>query len=101
MVDEDIAVGESLTEKYHMYCHPNQTQDYTCLYVLTTIGGIQYYYRVPLDQGLSANTTCSVDLKITNLGSLTPPDGDLQKGEIQAVVTIEGWAAGNDYVAEF
>lgn len=100
-VGKDVAVGESMTEKYHMYCQPNSTQDYTCLYVLTTIGGVRYYYRVPLDQGLAANTTCSVDLRITNLGSLTPPDGDLQKGEIQAVVTIEGWAAGNDYVAEF
>ena len=100
-VGKNVAVGKSLTEKYHMYCQPNSTQDYTCLYVLTTIGGVQYYYRVPLDQGLAANTTCSVDLRITNLGSLTPPDGDLQKGEIQAVVTIEGWAAGNDYVAEF
>lgn len=100
-VQKDIAVGASMTDKYHMYCQPNLTQDYTCLYVLTTIGGVQYYYRVPLDQGLASNTTCSVDLKITNLGSLTPPDGDLQKGEIQATVTIEGWSAGNDYVAEF
>lgn len=100
-IDREIAVGASHSDKYHMYCQPNQTQEHTCLYVLTTIGGVQYYYRVPLDQGLAANTTCSVDLKITNLGSLTPPEGDFQRGEIQAVVTLEGWSAGNDYVAEF
>ena len=100
-VSKTVAVGDSHSQKYHMYCQPNTTDKYTCVYLLTTIGGRQYYYRVPLDKGLEANTTCSVELMITNLGSPTPPDGDLQKGVITATVTVDGWAAGNEYVAEF
>jgi hypothetical protein len=56
---------------------------------------------VPLNQGLVANTTYSVELTITNLGSSTPPDGDLNKGNITAVVKVAGWIPGNSYVEEF
>lgn len=100
-VGETISVGGSSKGKYHMYCQPNADAEHTCVYILTTIGGVRYYYRVPLDQGLAANTTCSVEVKITNLGSLTPPDGDMHRGEIMASVTIDGWAPGNNYTAEF
>ena len=100
-ISKAVNVGDSHAQKYHMYCQPNTTDKYTCIYLLTTIGGRQYYYRVPLDKGLESNTTCSVELKITNLGSPTPPDGDLQKGVIAATVSVDGWAAGNEYVAEF
>ena len=100
-VGKTVSVGGTHTEKYHMYCQPNQSDNHTCIYLLTTIGGGKYYYRVPLNQGLVANSTCTVDLKITNLGSPTPPDGDLQKGEITASITVAGWTAGNGYVTEF
>ena len=100
-IGTDISAGSSNDRKFHMYCHPNSTDKHTCLYLLTTIGDHQYYYRVPLDQGLIANSTCSVELKITNLGSLTPPEGDYESNSITARISIEGWTAGNSYTAEF
>lgn len=93
--------SKPLEQAYYMYSQPNSTEVYTCLYLVAQINGIQYYYRVPLNKKLQANSSYSVDLRITNIGSLTPPDGDMQKGEIQAVVTVAGWTAGNNYTAEF
>ncbi len=89
------------TTKYHLYCQPSAAGTVTCLYMLVTIGGSQYYYRVPLQNGLKANTTCSVEVEIVNLGTALPPDGDIQKGEIVATVSISGWDAGDSYVVEF
>lgn len=100
-IGAEISVGETVGEPYHMYCQPNDTEKYTCMYILATIGGVQYYYRVPLDKSLIAGSTCSVDLTIANLGSLVPPSEDYQNGAVQAVITIGGWTAGNSYVAEF
>lgn len=100
-VGKSVAVGSSHVANYHMYCQPCAQDECTCMYLLTTIGGNKYYYRVALDQGLQANTTCSVEVRITNLGSPLPPDGDLQKGQIHALVTVDGWTPGNSYVAEF
>ena len=100
-IGKSVDVGENLTDKYYMYCQPNSLESYTCLYLLVTIGGQKYYYRVPLTEGLQPNTTCSVDLRITNLGSPTPPDGDMQKGEIEAEITFDNWLPGNHYVTEF
>ena len=100
-VGKVAASGKPLEQSYYMYCQPNNTETYTCLYLVAVIEGTQYYYRVPLNKKLQANSSYSVDLKITNIGSLTPPDGDMQKGDIQAVVTVAGWTAGNNYTAEF
>lgn len=96
-----IASGASSTVKYHMYCQPNSSQTVTCLYLLVTIAGNQYYYRVPLSKGLVANTTSSIEIDIVNLGASLPPDGDMQKGEIVATVNIAGWDAGEAYDVEF
>jgi len=100
-VAKKISIDSTMDEWYCMYCHPNRSSDYTCLYLLATIGDDQYYYRVPLDNGLEANSTCSVDVRITNLGSKTPPDGNLEKGDITAVLNIHGWTGGDEYVVEF
>ena len=100
-IGKDIAVGASSDEKYHMYCHPNDSQNHTCLYLLVTIDGSQYYYRVPLNKGLAANTTSSVELEITNLGYTQPPVGDMQKDAIFALVNIAGWDASEEYQVEF
>lgn len=97
----EIATGASSDVKYHMYCQPNDSQTVTCMYLLVTIDGSQYYYRAPLHKGLAANTTNSVELEITNLGSPLPPDGDMQRGEILATISIVGWAAGEKYHIEF
>ena len=96
-----VANGANNTTKYHMYCQPSTSGTVTCLYILATIGGGKYYYRVPLQNGLKANTTCSVEVEIVNLGAALPPDGDIQKGEIVATVSISGWDAGDSYVVEF
>ena len=97
----EVASGASSSVKYHMYCQPNKSQTVTCMYLLVTIDGSQYYYRVPLYNGLTANTTHSVELEITNLGSPLPPVDDMQRGEIQAIVSIAGWGAGDKYQVEF
>lgn len=99
--NDEIAPGGFSDMTYYLYCQPNPSLDYTCLYMLVSIGGIKYYYRVPLNKPLAANTTCSVEVVIANLGSTTPPDGDFQKGEIQATVKISDWVVGNSFVAEF
>jgi hypothetical protein len=96
-----LQVGERYEEPVSFYCYPNSTDAYTCLYILTTIGQNKYYYRVPLDKGIDSNATCAVDVTITNLGAPLPPDGVLQKGEIVATVSIEGWSMGHLYNAEF
>lgn len=100
-VGKEASSDKALENNYYMYCQPNDTDTYTCLYLLADIDGGKYYYRVPLNKKLQANLSYSVDLKVTNIGSLTPPDGDMQKGEIQALVTVAGWTAGNSYTAEF
>ena len=100
-VGGEIAQGDSDIDKYHMYCQPASAEDETCMYVLATIGESQYYYRVPLTNGLQANKTYSVEIEIVNLGADLPPDGDVQKGEIKAVVSVSGWDAGESYVVEF
>lgn len=100
-VGVSVANGSSNTDKYYMYSHPNGNGAKTCLYLLATVGGDQYYYRVPLHNGLQANKTYSVDVEIVNLGAVEPPDGDFQKGEIKAFVNVSGWDAGDSYVVEF
>ena len=100
-VGETVAVEGACEKKYHMYCQPDVVSGTTSMYILVSIGGVKYYYRVPLDKGLEANSTSSVDVVITNLGSETPPSDDLQKGQLTATVTFAGWTAGNSYSAEF
>ena len=96
-----INVNSTHEEMYYMYCQPNDTDNFTCLYLLVTIGDKQYYYRVPLSYGLRANVTCSVDVDIINLGSLLPPDGTVQKGDITAVIKVSDWLRGEEYDIKF
>ena len=96
-----IPVGQNVASPYYMYCHPNASTTYTCLYVVATIAGERHYYRVPLKNSLKANHTYSVDLTIANLGSPMPPAGDYQTGTVQAVISMGGWIVGNSYTAEF
>ena len=97
----DVDRGDTSSQPVYLYCQPDGGQGCTCLYLLVTIGTGKYYYRVPLDKGLFANTTCVVNAVITNLGAPLPPDGVVQKGEIVASVTIEDWDTGEQYDAEF
>ena len=97
----EISTGATSSSKQYLYCQPNASGTVTCMYILATILGTQYYYRVPLKDGLEANKTYSVEIEIANLGSLLPPDGDFQKGHITPVITVSGWDAGDSYVVEF
>ena len=96
-----IPVGGNITNQYYMYCQPNASTTYTCMYVVATIAGERNYYRVPLKNSLKANHTYSVDLTIANLGSPVPPVGDYQTGAVRAVISIGSWTVGNSYTAEF
>ncbi len=100
-VDAEVAVGASHEEKYYMYCQPNNTQNYTYLYMLATIGGTKYYYAVPLDKGVVSKSTGSVELKVTNFGSTDPKDVSFERGSLVAKVAFGDWTAGDSYVAEF
>ena len=58
-------------------------------------------FNVPLKNGVQANKTYSLELEIVNLGANLPPDGDLQKGEIRAVINMVDWESGENYTVEF
>lgn len=100
-VGSALSVGQIYDQPVCMYCQPNESQDYTCLYMLVTIDGEQYYYRAELDKGLRPNASCAIDAVITNVGSALPPDGLVQKGELEVVISIDDWAMGYLYNAEF
>lgn len=94
---EVIVNGDSSKDKYYLYCQPDSSEDVTCMYLLMTIGTEQFYYIVPLYNGLRSNHTYSVDVEIVNLGSDLPPDGETGKGELKAFVEFRPWDAGDSY----
>ena len=100
-IGKDVSVGGTHSTMYYMYSQPNKSNNFTSLYILASIGGSQYYYRVPLSYGLSANVTYSVDVDIINLGSELPPDGSVQKGDISAVIKMTDWIKGEEYDIKF
>lgn len=100
-IAKEVAAGGTHSTMYYMYSQPNKSEKFTCLYLLATIGGTQYYYRVPLHYGLNPNVTYSVDVEIINLGSELPPDGSVQKGDISAVIKVTDWVKGEEYDIKF
>ena len=99
-VGEFVNVQEEAALNRCLYCHPNDTQEYTNMYILATVGGRQYYYKVPLTKGLEANTTYSIDVEIMNIGESEPPVHDHDKGKVKAVITVADWVPGDTYSAE-
>ena len=108
-VGASVANGGSLTPTtpYLFYTYPNGTTTdatgwttsftdrKTRLVVTATISGQKYYYPVVIDTP-ARNTAYTVELTITGLGS-TDPDKPVQKGSINASVTVQGWASGAVY----
>ena len=108
-VESSVASGASHTPTtpYLFYTFPNSTSNdvtgwatsftarKTRLVVAATIGGKKYYYPVVIDTP-SRNNAYTVELTITGLGS-TEPDKPVEKGTINASVTVEGWATGSIY----
>lgn len=69
----------------------------TVLVVKATVNGTAYYYPVPLDDAAPArNTTYTVALTITGIGS-TDPNVPVQKGNMTVNVTVSGWTSGQVY----
>lgn len=96
----NVNVGSSYATAQHLYCQPNSSSTYTTLHMLMTIGGLQYYYKIPITGGIKANHTYSVEANVINLGT-DNPDEVLVKGELNATITVAGWSAGEEYDAEF
>ena len=108
-VESSVASGASHTPTtpYLFYTFPNSTSNdvtgwatsftarKTRLVVAATIGGKKYYYPVVIDTP-SRNNAYTVEVTITGLGS-TEPDKPVEKGTINASVTVEGWATGSIY----
>lgn len=99
-VGTDVNVSETAGINRALYCHPNDTPEYTDLFIIATVGERQYYYKVPLNQGLEMNTSYTVDVVIMNLGEAEPPVHDHDKGRVEAVITVADWVTGDDYSAE-
>lgn len=69
----------------------------TVLVVAATVNSKLYYYPVVLDQGgLSRNTTYTVGLTITGLGS-DDPNKPVTKGGLNISILIDGWESGANY----
>lgn len=69
------------------------------LYVIATIGGVDYWYPVGLGE-LKSNSIYNVSLTITMPGQ-RPGDDDfgslITKGSLTATVTVSDWTDGSDY----
>lgn len=67
------------------------------LVVAATIEGKLYYYPVVLDNStIERNTTYTVALTITSLGS-DDPNKPVDKGSADVTVSVDGWKAGATY----
>lgn len=67
------------------------------LVVAATIEGKLYYYPVVLDNStIERNTTYTVALTITSLGS-DDPNKPVDKGSADITVSVDGWKAGATY----
>ena len=69
----------------------------TVLVVAATVDSKLYYYPVVLDSStLERNTTYTVGLTITGLGS-DDPDKPVEKGSFSVSVSVDGWKTGATY----
>ena len=67
------------------------------LVVAATIDGRLYYYPVVLDNAtIERNTTYTVGLTVTSLGS-DDPNKPVDKGSADITVSVDGWKAGATY----
>jgi len=65
--------------------------------VAATIEGKLYYYPVVLNNStIERNTTYTVALTITSLGS-DDPNKPVDKGSADITVSVDGWKAGATY----
>lgn len=111
LISKSVPCGYSLamTSPYLFYCYPNSTTTdvqgwnggsfsarKTRLVVSADINGTTYYYPITLTTPPARNTTYTVELTITGLGS-TDPDKPVEKGSFSATVEIADWSTGEAY----
>lgn len=108
-LSESVSTSGSLTPSipYLFYCYPNSststdagfsstfTARMTRLTVSAVIDGITYYYPVSIESP-ARNTSYTVDIVITGLGS-TDPDKPVEKGTVTASIIVDSWAEGAVY----
>lgn len=108
-VGSSVNVSESLSPEtpYLFYCYPNPTEQdasgwaeeftarKTRLILTAVVGGKTYYYPVVLDKP-ARNTSYTVTVTITGLGS-TDPDKPVEKGSMNVSVTVKDWTTGAVY----
>lgn len=111
LISKSVPCGYSLamTSPYVFYCYPNSTTTdvqgwnggsfsarKTRLVVSADINGTTYYYPVTLTTAPVRNTTYTIELTITGLGS-TDPDKPVEKGAFSATIQIADWSTGKAY----
>ncbi len=85
--------AESATE-ICLYSYPNDSEDSKTRLILTSIiDGKNYYYPVEIPC-LLRNTSYDVSVTITGLG-VDDPDGKIEKGGIEFIVTPKEWDMGD------
>ena len=109
-VGQAVANGASHkpSTPYLFYAYPNSstvapngyanpfTAKQTVLTVVATVDGTIQYYPVVLNSALERNTTYTVGLTITGLGS-DDPDKPVTKGSVSVTITVDGWVGGAVY----
>ena len=67
----------------------------TVLMVVVEIKGVNYYYPVPLKNGIEANTAYQVDLTLSGLGNTEDdPFAKIEKADLTATVSTSDWTTG-------
>ena len=68
----------------------------TVLMVVVNIKGKDYYYPIPLKNGIAANTAYQVDLTVSGLGNTEDdPFAKIEKADLVATVSISEWTTGS------
>ena len=75
--------------------HETFTPTATVLMVVVTVKGTDYYYPVPLRNGLLANTEYKVSLTLAGLGNTEDdPFARIDKGDLKATISVSPWSDG-------
>lgn len=75
--------------------HDSFTPTATVLMVVVTVKGTDYYYPVPLRNGLVANTEYKVSLTLAGLGNTEDdPFARIDKGDMNATISVSPWNDG-------
>ncbi len=105
-ISGQVTSGSPFTEDIFFYCYENTvpsengTDRFTRLVVEASIGGTTYYYPVNINrsgfgyssglEGISRNTSYSINIKITRPGSLSP-DEVITNGSADITLSVENW----------